>query len=224
MSDNRPRLAPTAWAVEGGQLSPRSLEEITAVLQDGGMILLPTESSYALAADSRRHDALCAVRAFKGREEGGKPLLLLCASVEQAREVARFDAHAEKLAALWPAPLTLVLPPRNHFLATALGAPDVAVRVPDHPVARQVCQALGAAVSGTSANRSGEPPALDRGGALALLEQAGASRLRGLVDAGTLPGGPPSTLLDLTGPRPEILRPGAFPQDRLEAVLGLTLD
>src|SRR5688572_21940723 len=85
-----------------------SVRNAAAALAAGRLVLLPTESSYALAADARRDDALGRVRELKGREEGGKPLQLLVASLDQARELAHFDDDALRLAAAWPAPLTLV--------------------------------------------------------------------------------------------------------------------
>ena len=198
-----------------------SLCDAAAALRAGRLVLLPTESSLALSADVRRDDALAQVRRIKGRAEGGKPLQLLVASLDQARELALFDADALRLAAAWPAPLTLVLSPRPGVDAQRLGSPRIALRVPASDVTRDVIVRVGGAVTGTSANRAGEPPVLDAAGARALAaEDAGVA---GVVDAGRLPGGLPSTLVAVEAGNVRVLRDGAFPRERIEALLGRPL-
>jgi L-threonylcarbamoyladenylate synthase len=114
--------------------------------------------------------------------------------------------------AFWPGPLTLVIPawpgldPSVHA-----GRGTVAVRVPDHPVACMLAEACGWPITATSANKSGEPPAT----APETVRLALAADLDGLIDAGPLPGGPPSTIVDAAGGAPRLLRAGAVPWDRV---------
>jgi len=119
--------------------------------------------------------------------------------------------------AFWPGPLTLVLPARPRLACPALaGGETVAVRVSSHPVASLLVRTLGAPVTSTSANRSAGAPA-----ATAQAIEAGlASQLDLVLDAGAAPGGPSSTILDLSRPLPTLLRSGAVEPDRIARVLG----
>ena len=197
--------------------SREGIAEAARALRAGDLVLVPTESSYCLAASPTQGEALARVRVMKSRGhsrdgDAGKPLLLLCASLEQAKSLARFEGRALSLAALWPAALTIIVQPIDASLADALGATGLALRVPDCEAARSLAEAAGP-YTGTSANRAGEPPLLDPG----LADALGASdhRLAGVLDAGILPGAPPSTLVDARGDSLVILRPGAFSIERL---------
>ena len=202
---------PHAWDAA----SEADLHDAARALAQGSVIIAPTESSYCLAASPHHAAALAYIRELKSREESlGKPLLLLCASVDQARSLAVFDGRAERLAAAWTAPLTLVLRPRDAGLAKALGSDAIALRVPDHEAARRLAE-LGGPYTGTSANLAGEPPILDPLQAASLSLRPGL--LAGVIDAGRLPGGPPSTLVDVRCEQIVILRRGAFPADRVIA-------
>lgn len=187
------------------------LQRALATLRRGGVIAFPTETFYALGADPRKRRALSSLRLLKGRERG-KPLLLLAASRAQALALAArpLPASAPALARrFWPGPLTLVLPPRDPALARALGRADgLAVRVTSHPLARRLLRAYGFPITGTSANRSGRPPRREAGGLPRALGIGSAQ----VLDGGRTPGGAPSTLLDLSGPRPRLLRAGAVPE------------
>ena len=194
--------------------SPEGTAAAARALLAGGVILAPTESSYCLAASPKRGEAIDGLRAMKSREAvGEKPLLLLCASLEQARSLGHFEGHALALAALWPAPLTIIVAPLDDSLADTLGASGLALRVPACEPAR-VLAALAGPYTGTSANRAGEPAVVDPD--LAQSALSGPSHaLAGILDAGVLPGGPPSTLVDARGAELVVLRRGAFPLDRL---------
>ncbi len=187
-----------------------------AILRRGGVVAFPTETFYALGVDPRKPAALRRLRRIKGRARR-KPILLLAASRAQALALAAAPPPAAKLARLfWPGPLTLVLPPRHPRLARALGsAGGLAVRVPSHPLARRLVRAYGFPLTGTSANRSGAPPARQA----THLRRALGAALDGVIDGGRTPGGAPSTVLDLCGPRARLLRRGAVPSRRLQAVL-----
>lgn len=199
---------------------PSSIGAAARSIATGGVVAIPTETYYGLAADPGRADALDRVRRLKGRAED-KPLLLLVDGVARARRVAPgAPSLLERLAgAFWPGPLTLVLPaPAGLHPALVGPGGGVAIRHPAHPVAEALVGRCDRPLTGTSANRSGDPAA-DRPDAIRLHRQS--RLLAGILDAGPTPGGPPSTLLDLTGERPRVLRPGAVEAERLREVLDL---
>lgn len=196
-------------------------ETCARTLESGAVVLLPTESSYALAASAGREDAIDRVRRLKGRAEGGKPLLLLCATLDMAARAAELTAVDLRVAAAaWPGPLTLLAAARDPRLLRRLGGAALAVRVPACEPTRDVIARAGEPVTGTSANRAGRPPLLVPDALAAGLE-VGDGGVRGALDAGALPGGPPSTIVDLRGDEPAWIREGAIPFDRLREILGL---
>jgi L-threonylcarbamoyladenylate synthase len=178
---------------------------LRAILDRGGVLAIPTESSYGLAADPWSPEGIARVYRLKGRE-GGKALPLVAADLDQVAALGVDPESPElaRLARVWPAPLSAVLAVAGELPAAA---PDgtVAVRIPAHPGLRGLLAALGRPLTATSANRSGEPPVLDPDAAARLLEGEDAA----VVDGGTLPGGPPSTLVRFCAGRPEVLREGA---------------
>lgn len=187
------------------------------VLRGGGAIIFPTDTFYGLAADPRRADAVARVFAAKGRPSG-VPLPLVASSLEQAeREVAFLSGTASRLARrFWPGPLALLAAPRLPLVGGVAGGDgSVALRVPDHAVARALAAALGFAITATSANASGRP-------SLRTAEEA-ARELEGRVDlvldSGPTPGGLPSTIVDARVDPPLLVRNGAVPfQVILDAV------
>jgi tRNA threonylcarbamoyl adenosine modification protein (Sua5/YciO/YrdC/YwlC family) len=187
------------------------VEPLRALLARGGIVAIPTESSYGLGVDPRSEAGVEAVYGLKARERG-KPLPVVAADVSQlaALGIAADDPAVRRAARVWPAPLT-VLAGLRHPLPASAGERELAVRVPDHPALRHLLHELGTPVTATSANRSGEPALLDPPGVAALL--AGADAV--IVDGGRLVGGPPSTLAAWRGSRWEVLRPGRFPVDAL---------
>jgi len=202
-------MAKTSTWQPGDPIAP-----LRAVLDRGGVLAIPTESSYGLAVDPRNAAGVEAVYRIKARERG-KPLPVVVATVGQLRllGVDPESPEVELAARYWPAPLTMVLP----LLLTSAPLPaaarggSVAVRIPAHDGLRRLLAELGP-LTATSANPAGEAPALDPAELVALL--AGHDAV--IVDGGRLPGGPPSTLvaLDADG-TPRILRAGAFPPERL---------
>jgi L-threonylcarbamoyladenylate synthase len=208
----------------GGMGTRGVMKRAAAALRRGALVAFPTETFYALGADPRKPAALRRLRRAKGRQRG-KPILLIAASARQAFALARrpLPPIARELARrFWPGPLTLVLRPRSARLARALGSQrGVAVRVSSEPLARRLARTLRFPVTGTSANRSGEPPARSAA------ELASPLRRRVAVVIGegpggrgiTTPGGPPSTLVDLARHPPVVLRRGGVPPRRLQALL-----
>ena len=182
------------------------LEDAAAVLAAGGVVAVPTETFYGLAADVRNPDALRQINALKGKT-AESPLLLLLGSVEQAREVTgplprAFDTLVQRF---WPGPLTLLVPAAADLDRALVGRTGtVAVRVPGLAIARKLAAVLGRPISGPSANRHGEPPARTAAEVAEVFDD----RIDLLLDGGPTTGGAPSTLLDLTVDPPLMLREG----------------
>jgi L-threonylcarbamoyladenylate synthase len=178
---------------------------LAATLSAGGLAAIPTETFYGLAADPRSSTGVERAMATKRRGEE-KPLLVLCADRGQLVElgVAASGETLDRFFAIWPAPLTVVLPLAAP-LPASLGAATLAVRVPAHAGLRALLRSLGP-VTATSLNRAGEPPCENADD----VERQFAAEIDVLVDGGPSPGGLPTTLLDATDDPPRVLRPGAF--------------
>jgi len=187
------------------------IEPLRALLARGGVLAIPTESSYGLGADPRNPGGVEAVYRIKGRERG-KPLPVVVADLRQLTDLGIDPGLPilDALAACWPAPLTVVLPVVRSLPAAA-GEPTLAVRIPAHDGLRRLLAELGHGLTATSANLSGGAPILDPQEAAKLLEGADAA----VVDGGLLPGGPPSTLVAIETSGPVVLRTGMFPVERL---------
>lgn len=166
------------------------IDNIAAVLNAGGVALLPTDTIYGLHAVATNEAAVAKIAAIKGREEG-KRFVVIAASMEQLRDYGA--AVPEVLRAIWPAPLTAIVP---HPSGT------VAVRIPDLPWLRELLERTGPLIS-TSANRSGEPNIREPKELAPDLQ----SQLDFVLDAGPREG-KPSTLVDFTGSSPRIVREG----------------
>jgi L-threonylcarbamoyladenylate synthase len=182
------------------------------VLRRGGVVAYPTDTLYGLAVDPRRDDAVGRLYAAKGRD-ASTAVPLIAASLEQAQEAATFgDADLRLAREFWPGPLTIVMPTRTGIAVPVLGdGATVAVRVPSHAVARALAAAFGFCITATSANRSGHRPAVTGAEVAVALEQT----IDLLLDAGPVPGGPPSTIVEITATGPRLLRAGAVGWDRV---------
>ncbi len=192
----------------------------TRALRAGGLVIVPTETVYGLAARPDLPEATARIFAAKCRSFG-RNLPILAASAERAWEVARPNPPARRLAeAIWPGALTLVLPRTDRSRSWELGddRSTVAVRVPHHVLTTALLAEAGP-LAVTSANRSGEPPLDDP---RALVEAFGSTVAVYLVLArkAAPPGGTPSTVVDLTGAEPEVVRTGAVGPDEISRALG----
>jgi L-threonylcarbamoyladenylate synthase len=182
-------------------------------LDRGGLLAIPTESSYGLAVDPRSAAAVAALLRLKGEREG-KPLPVVCGS-EAALGALGVDGADPALAwarPRWPAALSVVVALAAP-VAASLGRRDLAVRIPGHGELRALLVALGRALTATSANPSGAPPYLDPDAVASWLEReaAGAGFPEAIVvDGGVLAGGAPSTLLRIEAGRPVVLRSGRY--------------
>ena len=184
---------------------------VAAAIARGAILAVPTESSYGLAVDPR--DAVAVERIFllKGRRKT-EALPVVGASADAFHRLGVEPREPSLLWAsrLWPVPLTVVVPLHEPIPASA-GEKTLAVRVPAHEGLRTLLAAIDRPLTATSANPSGEMPYLDATEVAAWFEAAGVDAL--VVDGGLLPGGPPSTLVELVGGRPRVLRQGRFQVD-----------
>jgi L-threonylcarbamoyladenylate synthase len=195
-----------------------ALATAVAALRAGGLVLLPTETVYGLAADAADPRAVAAVYEAKGRPSFN-PLIAHVADLAAARRIGRFDPRAERLAqAFWPGPLTLVLPVADDRAVCDLaraGLDTVALRAPAHPLARRLLGAFGGPVVAPSANRSGRPSPTTYADAM---EETGAAAAAAL-DGGACAVGLESTVVALLD-EARLLRPGAVTRAEIEAVIG----
>jgi L-threonylcarbamoyladenylate synthase len=190
-------------------------------LASGGLVGFPTETVYGLGADAGNPEAVARLYLAKGRPSFN-PLIAHVSDLEAARRIGRFDARAIALAeAFWPGPLTLVLPKTGDCavadLATA-GLDTVAIRVPAHPIAREILRAFGGPVVAPSANLSGHVSPTTAAHVLADL----GGRIDLIVDGDAVAVGVESTIIGCFE-APMLLRPGGLPRGEIEHVLGRAL-
>jgi L-threonylcarbamoyladenylate synthase len=194
------------------------IDEAAAALRAGGLVILPTETVYGLAADAGDAHAVARVYEAKGRP-AFNPLIAHVADLATARRIAVFDDRAGRLAAaFWPGPLTLVLPIGDTAAVCDLaraGLDTVAVRAPAHPVAQALLQSFGGPLVAPSANRSGRPSPTTFADAVAETGAAAAAAL----DGGACRFGLESTVVALLD-QPRLLRPGAVTRAEIEALIG----
>ena len=187
------------------------------MLREGGIVCLPTDTVYGIAAAAGDDAAVRRLFAAKGRP-ASKPLPLLLADASDAARVAEVTPMGETLAArFWPGALTIVMRKAPSYRSLALvGLDTVALRVPDHSLVRSIVRALAEPVTGTSANRSGAPAPVS---AAEAAEQVG-EMVELIIDGGSCPARLESTVIDITNDRPEILREGVVSREDVEAALG----
>ena len=197
------------------QADAAGIADAVASLRAGGLVALPTETVYGLAADARQPDAVAAIYAAKGRPSFN-PLIVHLADFAAADRLVAVNPDARALAErFWPGPLTLVLPTRpNTGIAPAVsaGLPTLAVRVPAHPVMRAVLAGFGGPLAAPSANASGRISPTTAAHVLATL----GGRVPLILDGGPCATGLESTIVGWTEDgRPQLLRPGAIPAEAL---------
>jgi L-threonylcarbamoyladenylate synthase len=199
-----------------------AVQRAAALLRNGELVAFPTETVYGLGADATNGRAVAGIFAAKGRPRFN-PLIVHMLDLDAAESLAHTGPAARRLAhAFWPGPLTLVLQRKPDGPLSDLvsaGLPTVALRVPDHAVARALIAAAGVPLAAPSANRSGHvsPTRAEH-----VAEDLGA-RVAMILDAGHTPHGLESTVLDATGEELVLLRPGAITAEAIEGVLGRPL-
>jgi L-threonylcarbamoyladenylate synthase len=195
--------------------SAAAVDQAAIALRAGGIVAIPTETVYGLAV-LPNEAALTKLVAAKQRS-ADKGIALLVDSIEQVRPIATVTPTAARLAErFWPGALTLVLPQRPDDPLPDLltgGRPTIGVRLPDHPIPRELARRLGP-IAVSSANISGQPDATTAQQVVASLGDVVAL----VIDDGPVRGGVPSTVVAcLEGEPPRILRPGAIPEDEIRA-------
>jgi L-threonylcarbamoyladenylate synthase len=203
--------------------SPEAIADAAACLRTGGLVAMPTETVYGLAADATSDAAVAAIYAAKERP-AINPLISHILDIETAREHAIFGPEAETLArAFWPGPLTLVLlvasSCRISLLARA-GLETVALRSPSHETARALIDAAGVPLAAPSANRSGAVSPTTAAHVVADLD----GRVDWILDGGPCRLGLESTIVGCLAGRPQLLRAGAITREAIESVLGSPID
>lgn len=194
------------------------IEQGISILRRGGLVAYPTDTVYGLGAAMNHPQAIKRVYAAKNRPLNS-PLPLLVADVSQIADVAYNIPPSAQcfLRNFFPGALTLVFTASKAVPAAITGGGNtVAVRVPDHPVPVALIKGLGVPIVGTSANLSGRPSPLTAGE----IENQLGKALDLIIDGGTCPGGKESTIVDVTGEIPVILREGAISREELERVCG----
>jgi L-threonylcarbamoyladenylate synthase len=194
------------------------ITQAVSILRRGGLVAFPTETVYGLGADATNPLAVRGIFAAKGRPSTN-PLIVHVASVEVARRYAtHWRMIADQLAArFWPGPLTLVLPKTDAIVAeVSAGLSTVGLRVPNHPLALELLRDFDGPIAAPSANRSNHISPTQAAHVRAEL----GDRVDLILDGGPCSVGIESTVLDVSGDRPRILRPGGISQIQIESIIG----
>lgn len=197
---------------------PQIIAAAAKVIQSGGLVAFPTETVYGLGANGLDGVAVAKIYQAKGRPSDN-PLILHVAETQMVGGLSQEISEQARLLMdkFWPGPLTLVLPKTNGIPPEVTGGLDtVAVRMPDHPVALALIKAAGVAIAAPSANKSGRPSPTTA----AHVETDLQGRIDVILDGGPAGLGVESTVLDLSGSMPTILRPGGVTYEQLAQVLG----
>lgn len=217
-----PRARAQSPRRDNGTVHEGDIEKAAAILRAGGLVAFPTETVYGLGADAGKADAVAKIFAAKGRPTS-HPLIVHLADADMLGGwAARVPEAAHVLAErFWPGPLTMVLPRGERVSPATTGGQDtVAIRVPDHPVAHALLAAFGGGVAAPSANRFGSVSPTTAEHVRAGL----GDRVEFVLDGGPCTVGVESTIVDLTGSEPTILRPGGVSREAIEAASGKPIE
>ena len=213
--------SPILLNVQDPKERERSLRHASKIIGQGGLVAFPTESFYGLAVDPENEESIRRLFKAKQRPEGN-PILLLIAEEEL---VHKFAEHVPETASrlikqIWPGRVTLVFRARDHVSSLLTGGTGkIGLRLSSNSVARALAGLAGGAITGTSANISSKTPCL---GPADVLEQLG-NKVDAILDGGQTPGGPGTTIVDVTGDRPRIIREGMVPRVEMEKYICLSL-
>ncbi|MEK6683296.1 MAG: L-threonylcarbamoyladenylate synthase [Nitrospirota bacterium] len=190
------------------------------IVRSGGVIAFPTETFYGLGADPFNAKAVERLFEIKGREPG-KPILLVIDDMKRAEGIVKTISEdaGRLIRKFWPGPLTLLFESTSRVTSALTGGTGkIGIRIPSHPVALQLLQAAGQALTATSANRSGQPGAATAN----RVEKTIGPKLDLILDGGATPGGPGSTIVDATFHPPRLIREGKIPFRDILSSLGLS--
>jgi L-threonylcarbamoyladenylate synthase len=202
--------------IEASISAEQSLESAVDALQRGLVVIFPTDTVYALAVDPYNASAVSRLFEIKRRDRG-KPIPLIASDMHQVEELFVIQSATQKLASVfWPGPLTLLVdaPPALHPRVDG-GTGKVGVRVPNHPIARELARRLGRPITATSANISGETPLSDPTD----IETHLSDCVDLILDVGPLSCPTVSTIVDASTSPPRLVRSGVIPFDLVLAAL-----
>ncbi len=203
--------------IDGTPSDEAKIQRAGQILQSCGLVAFPTETVYGLGGDALNPDSSRKIYAAKGRPSDNPLIVHICRWEDIYYIAEDADGKAKALAeAFWPGPLTMILPKKDTVpMETTGGLNTVAVRFPSHAVAQRMIAAAGGYVAAPSANTSGKPsPTMAE-----YVAEDMDGRIEMILDGGAVGIGLESTIIDLTGPEPVILRPGYVTQEMLEQVL-----
>ena len=202
---------------------PEVMERAGEILKKGGLVAFPTETVYGLGGDALNPEASARIYAAKGRPSDN-PLIVHIADMEALKVLASEVPEKARLLAdrFWPGPLTMIMPKSDAVpYATTGGLDTVAIRMPSHPTAYELIRSSGVYIAAPSANTSGRPSPTT---AQHVYEDLN-GRIDMIIDSGKVDIGLESTIVDLTGEIPTILRPGYITKEMLEEAVGpVTID
>lgn len=200
-------------------ISPSSLARAGALIRAGELVAFPTETVYGLGANALDADAVRRIFEAKGRP-GDNPLIVHISALDQLDPLiaaAPSPAARALMAACWPGPMTLIFPKSGIVPdAVTAGLDTVAVRFPAHPAARALIDAAQRPIAAPSANRSGRPSPTEA----AHVREDMDGRVPLILDGGPCDVGLESTVIDVTGDTPRVLRPGGVTPERIKAICG----
>lgn len=205
--------------------SNSDIAKAAALLRAGKLVAFPTETVYGLGADATNERAVAAIFEAKGRPTNNPLIvhvasfekLLECADLTHGKNAERIHAHLQKLAPLWPGPLSVIVPKAAHIsTSVSAGGPTVALRIPRHPLALKLLEACNLPIAAPSANPSMyiSPTTAKH------VQDSLGDKVSLVLDGGECEVGIESTVLSLLEDTPTILRPGAITQEQLAHALG----
>jgi len=206
------------WIIKDVKKDAKYITAAGSIIAAGGLVAFPTETVYGLGANALNGRAVQRIFQAKGRP-ADNPLIVHVADPAEVEQVAHLNETATKLMqTFWPGPLTLVLPKKPNVPdEVTAGLDTVAVRMPNHPVALTLIKAAAVPIAAPSANLSGRPSPTT---VWHVLEDM-TGNIAGVLDGGSCQLGVESTVLDISGGTPTILRPGGVTAEQLQPVLGV---
>ncbi|MAN96748.1 MAG: tRNA threonylcarbamoyladenosine biosynthesis protein RimN [Gemmatimonadetes bacterium] len=212
-------MTPRVIDVRDTTRAAHTLDSVLEHVSTGGLLAYPTETVYGFGGVLTRSviEGLVALK----RRDRAKPMLLLVPDREAVSDLTWTPEAIELAEVFWPGSVTLVLSDPGVRYPDGVRGPagNVAIRVSPHLLVRELVRGLGGPILSTSANRSGEAPALDAQSALGAAVAAGAGEELWVLDGGDLDPSRPSTIIDCSGPVPVVLRQGAVPLGQVRCVL-----